>query len=226
MESPKPVAASNQTAQNRRNKAQLPSSTKRIEEITRREALNHVDSAWMAHRHLMHRCLELKFGKNTDYHKRQRLDSKDDMNQPEVDVQINSASISNNRLMDDTNDADHNNDSKSQSNNGRHSQEGGQKMQSHSELIRQHAESADRCGGDRVQEIEKSSSYTQDVEKGSSSESNRILRSAQSDGSECGSPMEQGKKRRKPTVAEQSTRNIILQHFIGLQGKKRYNSKS
>lgn len=107
---------------------------------------------------------------------------------------------------------DHDVSVKSECNNGCHAPNEGQKSQPRSQLE----------PGDSAHEIDTASSKnTQEEEK--RAESNGMLSSVQNE-SEYGGPREQGRKRRKPTVAEQSTRNIIMQHFVGMHNKKRNTS--
>lgn len=66
------------------------SSIKRIEQITRREALCHAGAAWDAHQRLMRRCLRLKLGPFADdSSKKTQMDAKIDVASAAVIKQVN-----------------------------------------------------------------------------------------------------------------------------------------
>eukprot|EP00956_Cyclotella_meneghiniana_P028799 scaffold68079_cov66-Cyclotella_meneghiniana.AAC.8 len=208
------------------------SPLQRIEQITRQEALNHVNAAWIAQRRLMRKCLGLKLKLPSSSHHQQQTEESE-----RIDVTNASASSDNPNYRDtecggttcDAKEVDESN----QLSVGQATGEQTHLMQTNSNIDDAHhhqdiiySQSMDVVStrNDNKQQInnpkEISSSKDHDtstiIQHSQSLDSNneRILQGGRN------SKNNKRKRGVQPSVADLSTRNMIVQHFTKLQKKK------
>jgi hypothetical protein len=137
---------------------------RRIEQITRQEALYHVNAAWDAQQRLMRRCLHLNsHPQNVEDVAQANLASPDELS---VDNVI-------------------------------------------------------KLEEDFTREDWRSSVSNHVTDQTTNADEEKSLDSSKNDDTDSNSHNHARKKRKRPSVAEKSTRNIILQHFMNIHNKKK-----